>query len=259
MNKRWAPGFTIIEMIITIVVLGILVAIIALGYSNIKRAATLRAIQSDLKNVSSSMELSMLKTKTYPTSIPSDITASPDITLTMKSSGTEPYYAIASEVQNGVLFADICADLIAEGVGKGVNQGGTTEDYITGCGNWNHDSMQFTGWNSKVWSTPIHSATLLNYAQTFTTSDTWNKAAHEAVVKKFYTEIVERLERQGGHFPITSLWDSWATPRNGGVIAEPLPVNPKTVPYYCAEAQVTNSPNVVWHVTEERKLKPGSC
>ncbi len=259
MNKRRAFGFTIVEILIVVIILGILAAIVTIGFSNVRRAAMLRSMQSDLKNVVTSMETKFQKTAVYPTSLPTDIKPSEGIVLSLVTSGAEPYYDIVSEVQNGVLFAGICADLVAEGLGNGVNQGGDTEDYITGCGNWNHDSMQFTGWVTKKWLIPVNSATLLNYAQTFTSNDSWNKAAHEKVVKNFYTEVVERFERQGGHFPITSFWDYWATPQNGGVIAVPLPTNPKSTPYYCAEAKVDDSRGVVWHVTEKGKLTPGSC
>lgn len=258
MNKQWAPGFTIVEIIIVVIVVGILMSIVTLGYSNVRRTAMLRAVQSDLQNVSTAMEQTIQKTSAYPTSLPSEIKASDGVTLTIVSAGAEPYYDNITPVQNGVLFAQICADLVNEGVGQGVNQGGGTENYITGCGNWNNNSMQITGWNSRVWNTPVDSAPLLAYAESFTTNDTWNKA-QEAVVKEFYTELVERFERQGGSFPITTFWDYWATPQNGGVIAEPLPTSFKTKPYYCAEGSVTNTPSVVWHITQEKKLTAGSC
>lgn len=259
MKKQWASGFTIVEIIIVVVLLGILVAVVSVGYGNVRKTAALRAAQSDLLNVATSMERERQQNNAYPTSLPSDFEPSSDVSLTLSASGAEPYYNNLSEVQEGMLFSDICSELIAEGVGKGVNQGGTTEDYITGCGNWNHDSMQFTGWVSKVWDVPVSDTQLSTYAQNFTTSNTWNKAAHEAVVKNFYGQMIERFEQRGGEFPIESFWDSWATPQNGGVIAQPLPSNPRTKQFFCIEAQITGSTGVVWHITEENKLASGSC
>lgn len=259
MKTRRASGFTIIEILIVVFVLAILTAIVTIGYGNIRKTTLMKAAQSDLQQVATAMERALQKTNTYPTELPETISVSGNINLEIAESGAEPYYDDVSEVQNGVLFADICAALVSEGVGKGVNQGGVTEDYITGCGNWNHDSMQFTGWNTKLWNVPVNSTELLDYAQTFTTNNSWNKTAHEGVVKNFYTELVERFERQGGYFPITSFWDYWATSTNGGVQADPLPTDPKTKPFFCAEAQVTGYPEIIWHITQENKLKPGRC
>lgn len=258
MNNRWAPAFTIVELIITIAVIAILATVATVGYNGVTKSASTRAAQSDLKNVDNEMQRVFVKTGGYPAALPETVANSKGITLTLKEAGVRPFYSNVSAVQNGVLMAQICQNLVDEGVGRGVNQGGGTESYITGCGNWNHNSMQFTGWDSRVWNTPVTSEQLLTYANNFTTSDNWNKA-QETVVKNFFNQLISRQTQQGGSFPIATFWDYWATPANGGVMMQPLESNPRQKPFYCVEAQVNNRQDVIWHIGDDSKLQLGRC
>jgi prepilin-type N-terminal cleavage/methylation domain-containing protein len=263
MKTRWAQtkkrGFTVIELIIVVVVIGILAAISIIAYNNVQKNAADKTMKSDLDVVSSEMQRAQLANGgVYPTTLPSAIKASPNVTLTLKYSGTINYYGGGlGAVQNGVLMAQICQDLVNEGVGNGLNQGGQTVAFITGCGNWNHDSMQITGWDSKVYATPLTDTTLLNYSNNFTTNDTYNKA-EETVIKNFYNQLVYRQVREGGSYPITSFWDSWATSGNGGVMNAPLPT-PQQQPRYCVEATHASYTDLKWHITDDLKIVAGGC
>lgn len=258
MHKRWVSGFTIVEIIIVVVVIAILAVVAGVSYNGVTKSATTRAAQSDLTNVAAEMQRTILRDGAYPSTLSSSIKNSDGITLTLKSSGTQPFYTGLTAVQNGTLLAQICQNLVDEGAGRGTNQGGGIENYITGCGNWNYNSMQFTGWDSKVWNTPVTKDQLLTYANNFTTSDTWNKA-QETVVRDFFNKLVTRQEQQGGKFPVTSFWDYWATTSNGGVMQQPLPTNTQLRSFYCVEAQGTKMKDIVWHVTETSRLESGSC
>lgn len=258
MKNRWAPAFTIVELIIIIVVIALIVVISVVGYNGVRNAAATRAVQSDLDRVASEMQHAYQKTGAYPTSLPSDYKSTGNSTVTLVKSGETVYYQNLTPVQNGVLLSQICQDLVSEGVGKAVNQSGTLTEYITGCGNWNYNSMQVTGWNSRVWATPITSEQLLTYANNFTTNDNWNKV-QETVVRNFFNQMVERHTQQGGIFPVTSFWDYWATTSNGGIMLQPLPTNTQKRPYYCIEGKVTNAPDIIWKINENTKLKKGMC
>jgi prepilin-type N-terminal cleavage/methylation domain-containing protein len=263
MRTRWAnsrnSGFTVIELIIVIVIIGILAAISIIAYSGVQKTAADKAMKSDLQQVSAEMQRAELTNNgVYPTTLPSTIKASPHISLALKSSGTINYYSGGlTAVQNGVLMAQICQDLINEGVGKGVNGGGTTVAFITGCGNWVHNSMQITGWDSQVYSTPLTDTTLLNYSNNFTTNDTYNKD-EERVIKNFYNQLVWRQTQEGGSYPITSFWDSWATPQNDGVPIQALPTGQKKATY-CVEATHDTYSDLRWHMTQDLKLLVGGC
>ncbi len=258
MVKRWATAFTIVELLLIVLVIGIIVTISVVAYNGIRKATLAKAAQSDLMNVSAEMQRVFQATGQYPASLPSSVTASTGIQLTHKSAGKRPFYQNLSTVQNGTLLSEICDDLVAEGVGNGTSQGGQARAYITSCGNWNHDSMQVTGWTSKVWQTPVTSQALLNYADTFTAGSTWD-SDQERVIKSFYHQLVDRLVQSGGTFPITSFWDYWATPSNGGVQQQPLSDTPQLIPFYCVESQITGDTQAVWHITEKSKSEAGPC
>lgn len=259
MHKRWAPAFTIVELIIVIAVIAILAVAVFAGYSSIQRTAQVRAAQSDLTNVAAEMQREFQRTGSYPTQFPSGIKASnPKVTLTLKNADVTPFYSNLSPVQNGVLLSQICNDLIAEGVGNGTDQGGTVRPYVSGCGQWNDDSMQVTAWDTETWNTPVTEAQLRVYISGYTVNSAYHKATQEATVKNFYTQYIERFLRQGGSFPVTSFWDAWANSGNGGVMKQDLPTNPQTRPYYCADATISGG-SETWRITETAKLEPGLC
>lgn len=257
MRNRWATAFTIVELIIAIVAVAILATIALIGYNGATKLALSGAAQSDLQNISTIMERTLQKTGTFPETLPDDFAPTQRVIVTLVESGRIPFYTHLSSVQSGVLLAQICEDLIAAGYGKGTSQGGQARDYITGCGNWNHDSMQITGWDSKVWPTPVAKQPLIDYGAAFT-APAWD-IDQERVMEEFYRLLVVRYEQQGGAFPITSFWDYWATPTNGGVTQQPLDPNAPTKPYFCAEATVDGHPELVWHVTQKNDVKPGGC
>ena len=62
-------GFTIIELLIVIVIIGILVAITAVSFGGITKQAKESALKSELKRISTSLELHKAKNGTYPTSL----------------------------------------------------------------------------------------------------------------------------------------------------------------------------------------------
>jgi hypothetical protein len=169
-----------------------------------------------------------------------------------------PYYANPDPVQNGVLLAQICQDLVNAGLGSGLNASGGTDAYITGCGNWNAGSMQVTGWTSQVFNTPVQDSTFINYANSIPTYDNYHPN-EQAVTQNFYHQLHDRLIAEGGSFPITTFWDSWATPGNG-VMVQSLPA--ATTPpanTYCLQMTNTQYPDIIWHIDQTQKLTQGSC
>lgn len=94
MIKR--DGFTIVELLIVIVVIGILAAITILAYTGIQAKATVASLQSDLENSNKQLIAYLTTSSTgYPTAI--DCSASPaSNTICLKSSSTTTYQYTAN-------------------------------------------------------------------------------------------------------------------------------------------------------------------
>ncbi len=260
MNNWWAPkkqrGFTIVEIIIVIVVIGILGAIVSIAYIGIQSRALDSNARTDLTNAAKLMNIAKSFDGTYPTTLPPDLKSSNNISLSLVVS-SHPYYGSLTNVQNGVLLSQICQNLIDAGQGNGINAGGLPVAYITGCGNWNDDSMQITGWKTEVFPTPITANTFSDYAATVPPGGAWFPT-QQAVIRDFYTQLNSRFLAQGGSYPIESFWDSWANPGNGGVMLQPLPApqpsgNANT---YCIQATAGTK---TWNVRPSSTATSGSC
>jgi len=88
MSKNRQSGFTIVELLIVIVVIGILAAITIVAYNGIQKRATGSALQSDLKNASTQLEATRVDNNDqYPTN-GSSLKASNGTVFTYVSNGT---------------------------------------------------------------------------------------------------------------------------------------------------------------------------
>lgn len=72
-------AFTIVEMMVVVVILGILAGLVVLGYTNWQRTAASKAVQSDLQLVAVAMENAKNFGSGYPTAIPATFTSSPNV------------------------------------------------------------------------------------------------------------------------------------------------------------------------------------
>ncbi len=79
-ERSESKGFTIVELLVVIVVIGILAAITIVSYTGISNKATLASIQSDLDNASRQLRLFQVDNMAYPTTISTDCSASPTTT-----------------------------------------------------------------------------------------------------------------------------------------------------------------------------------
>ena len=86
-HKKSNRGFTIIELLIVIVIIGILVAITAVSYSGITKSAKESALKSELKQASTEVEIAKAETGNPPANA-SSLTTPKNGTLTL-STNTE--------------------------------------------------------------------------------------------------------------------------------------------------------------------------
>ena len=81
-------GFTIVELLIVIVVIGILAAISIVAYNSVQNQASSATLQSDLRNASTQLEMRKVEGGVYPTpALSGDIKASSGTTLEYTSDG----------------------------------------------------------------------------------------------------------------------------------------------------------------------------
>jgi|GEM_PF-734305 len=260
MNLWWVrdkqTGFTIVELLIVIVIIGILAAIVVVAYSGIQARALDTAAKSSLAQAAQSMELIKTTTGSYPTTLPDTIHSTNGITISLVVSSL-PYYPGINAVQNGELVAQICQDLINEGLGNGTNQGGGTDPYITGCGDWNNNGMQVTGWSSQVFNTPVSNTAFTDYAASVPAADSYHPN-EQSTIRNFFTQLNSRFQAEGGTYPITSFWDSWATPGNGVVYQDlPTPQTGNDGSSYCLQATATNGKT--WIARPGSQPASGAC
>jgi general secretion pathway protein G len=91
--KHRAHGFTAVELIVVIGVLGILAGIVIINMNGWRQRTEANQVQSDLKAVASAMEEYRNANSGYPLSLPATFTASSGVTVTY-TSGTSAGYCI---------------------------------------------------------------------------------------------------------------------------------------------------------------------
>lgn len=94
----WAKqkGFTIVELLIVIVIIGILAAITIVAYNGIQQRAQTTAMSSDLAGAAKHMELAKVDStdESYPSSIPSGVKTSQGIVLQLAQTATNKTFCM---------------------------------------------------------------------------------------------------------------------------------------------------------------------
>lgn len=258
MNRWHAPrhGFTIVELLIVIVVIGIVAGISIVAYSGMQARARTASYTSGLSNISRLMEIAKLETGgSYPATLPEHITRAGS-NNTVRLASSNPTYRDLSPVQQGVLFQDICSNLVAEGYGSSTNEGGQLEQYITGCNVYGYDAMQINGWHARSFTVPIDTHTIYNWFSANVTEDAWRPGKKQALLE-FAEELTSRHETSGGIFPVASFWDTWSA----GVQHEdlPAPTSSYDPASYCIEIFHPQYPDERWHIRQQNKPTKGAC
>ena len=120
-KNRSATGFTIIELVVVIAIVGILATISILGYGAWRDSVTATQLKNDLNAAASAMENARTFGNGYPLTLPSTVTSSTNVTLTpsgftataycidaVNSDNTSITYYVASESKDQGALSGTC-------------------------------------------------------------------------------------------------------------------------------------------------------
>ena len=89
-------GFTVIEVIVVVVVIGVLAAVTIVRYDDFQKSVIAAQLKSDLNGAATAMENARMFGNVYPTSVPSVFAPSPGVTLVGGSPDGKAYCIDAS-------------------------------------------------------------------------------------------------------------------------------------------------------------------
>jgi prepilin-type N-terminal cleavage/methylation domain-containing protein len=112
---NYSSAFTIVELLVVIVIIGILAAITIVSYTGISQRATVSSIQSDLTNAANQLKVYQVANMTYPTTLDCSSTppansiclkASPNNTFIYSPNNTvnPPTFSLTETNTNGTVY-----------------------------------------------------------------------------------------------------------------------------------------------------------
>jgi prepilin-type N-terminal cleavage/methylation domain-containing protein len=119
LNRR---GFTIVELLIVIVIIGILATIVIVAYNGITQQARVASLTSDLTNASTALKLYQVDNSGYPTT--NDCSATPAAaSICLKSSSGTTYTAF--QINNSASPQTFCLTAMNNGINYRTTNDGT--------------------------------------------------------------------------------------------------------------------------------------
>lgn len=256
-----ALGFTLTELIIVIVVLSMLATLAVVSYSTVRRNAANSSVINSLKNAGETVEVELIRNRKLPIGMPDNFAASPDVAVTYIPDEGTVHYSNLSSVQNGVLFYNICRELITMPEYSTIHSadGNSTQTVMMNCQVYNWNNIQIHGWDSKTWAVPVSIATLQSYINSVPYDSWW--IDKQDVVRGFYTELIDRFTERGGTWPVASYWDPWANEWSGVQKEElPQPDPESDLMHYCIVAQHSKYEGMSYFVTADNpQIREGAC
>jgi type II secretion system protein G len=152
-NKQ--PGFTIVELLIVVVVIGILAAIVIVAYNGITNSAHESTVKSDLANIAKKVELFRVEKGVYPADETELEEAAIQVTkgsyqernnLYYCTTSDKQRYAVGAYVVNGTQYYLVDGNVANA---SGVNSGNTCAQLgITGGSS---QGVGYKDWTSPQW------------------------------------------------------------------------------------------------------------
>lgn len=125
MNRRQTNGFTIVELLIVIVVIGILAAITIVAYNGIQQRALNTTLTTNLASAAKQMSVAYANTGVYPTTIPSDMKYSNGVGMSLATTGDATTFCINAQLATNADILRMYYDSSGSGAAPGVCSGTT--------------------------------------------------------------------------------------------------------------------------------------
>lgn len=109
-KKRQEEGFTLIEMLIVVIILGILAAVVVFGVSTFRKDSATEACKTDVKSVGTAAEAYKAKTGAYPADPAGDDTPM-DVLVTagyLKAEPTATAYTVSLNASGTASSSPAC-------------------------------------------------------------------------------------------------------------------------------------------------------
>lgn len=241
-------GFTVVELAIAIVVVAILATIAIVSYDGVQKRTASVAVIDSLKKATDAVLIEEVRREAVPESIDGLFTPSADVELVYSSapSGEFPRYEGLDAPQNGKLFANICSELVDDGLGQGLNDfGSNTIEYIQWCRAWDFHYFQINGWNGGFnISNPSLTEELLRDYFAEGIANHPDHPNYHATIGTFMNTLIARFKAQGGSFPVT-FWQPW----NGDPTLPPPSSSASSSGGFCIIARSTKYGDVSYVAT----------
>lgn len=223
-TRKKDAGFTIVELLVVIVVIGILAGVVILAFGSWRHHTAESVVESDMLQASTGLSAYVNSNDVYPPNLANlNFVPSQGVALTLYTNA--PSIGVYSN-----LSADLNAQLFLNNCNANLNGLDNTVCTYQGSGVGAKVHVKGTNTTNTVWPSPINpSDVTLPYGPEYT-------AATNAIVSEF--------QAQGGVFPVLV---------SGTNVALPNPTLQPNGPAsdYCLEGRSGDFPAIVYHATPQ--------